>query len=90
MRFNFGTDILNSSGEKVAELHQIVIDPATDQVTALIAKKGFLLPNDKVIPISLVMDSTDEYIKLYEKMLQRPLVNSHSDPVCTDESLEAG
>ena len=66
MRFNFGTDILNSSGEKVAELHQIVIDPVTDQVTALIANKGFLLPNDKVIPISLVMDSTDEYIKLYD------------------------
>jgi len=66
MRFNFRTDILNSSGEKVAELHQIVIDPATDQVTALIAKKGFLFSTDKVIPISLVMDSTEDYIKLYD------------------------
>lgn len=66
MRFIFGTDIVNSKGEKVAELNQIVIDPATDQVKALIAKKGFLFPNDKVIPISLVMDSTDEFIKLYD------------------------
>ena len=30
-----------------------------------------------------------EYIKLYEKMLQRPLVNKKSDPACKDDSLEA-
>lgn len=66
MRYKFGTDILNSRGEKVAELDQIVIDPATDQVTSLIAKKGILFPSDKVIPISLVMNSTDEFIKLYD------------------------
>lgn len=66
MRYTFGTDILNTSGEKVAELHQIVIDPKTDQVTALIAKKGFLIPKDKVIPISLVMESNDDFIKLYD------------------------
>ena len=66
MRYNFGTEILNASGEKVGELHQVVIDPVTDQVTSLIAKKGFLLPSDKVIPISLVMDSTEEHIKLYD------------------------
>jgi starch synthase/alpha-amylase len=35
-------------------------------------------------------NTASEYIKLYEKMLQRPLVNNSSDPVCTDESLEAG
>ena len=31
-----------------------------------------------------------EYIKLYEKMLQRPLISNSPDPVCTDRSLEAG
>jgi uncharacterized protein YrrD len=65
MKFNFGTDILNHKGEKVAELEQVVIDPSKDEVTSLIAKKGFLFTEDKVIPISLVMGSTDEYIKLY-------------------------
>jgi starch synthase/alpha-amylase len=29
-----------------------------------------------------------EYIKLYEKMLQRPLVNKESVPACIDDSLE--
>jgi starch synthase/alpha-amylase len=35
-------------------------------------------------------NTASEYIKLYEKMLQRPLVNNRSDLACTDESLEDG
>jgi uncharacterized protein YrrD len=66
MKFKYGTDIVNHEGEKVAELHQIVIDPATDQITHLVAKEGFLFPNDKVIPISLVMSSSEDHIKLYD------------------------
>ncbi len=66
MRFNFGTDILNFEGEKVGELNHVVIDPSTDRVTALIAKKGLLFPNDKVIPMSLVMETNEDHIKLYD------------------------
>jgi len=66
MRFKFGTDIVNADDEKVAELYQLVIDPATDEITHLVGKKGFLFPKDKVIPISLVMASSEDKIKLYD------------------------
>ena len=66
MKFKYGSDIVNHQGEKVAELYQIVIDPASDQITHLVAKKGFLFPSDKVIPISLVMSSSQDQIKLYD------------------------
>jgi len=66
MKFKYGSDIVNHQGEKVAELYQIVIDPASDQITHLVAKKGFLFPSDKVIPISLVMSSSEDQIKLYD------------------------
>ena len=66
MRFIYGTDIENFEGKKVAELEDIVIDPATNQITHLVAKKGFLLSEDKVIPISLVMESNKDHIKLYD------------------------
>lgn len=66
MRFIYGTDIENFEGKKVAELEHVVIDPGTNQVTHLVAKKGFLLPEDKVIPISLVMESNKEHIRLYD------------------------
>lgn len=65
MRFIYGTDIINFSGEKVGELEHVVIDPETNKVTNLIVNKGFLLPNDKVLPISLVMESNEDHIKLY-------------------------
>lgn len=66
MKFNYGTDILNSKGEKVGELLQVVIDPKTERVTHLIAKKSILPPEDKVIPIKLVMETTEDYIKLFD------------------------
>ena len=66
MKFKFGTDIVNNEGEKVAELYQVVIDPSSDEITHLVAKKGFLFPSDKVIPISLVMSSSEDQIKLYD------------------------
>jgi uncharacterized protein YrrD len=66
MKFKFGTDIVNHEGEKVAELYQVVIDPSEDEITHLVAKKGFLFPSDKVIPISLVMSSSEDQIKLYD------------------------
>ncbi len=33
-------------------------------------------------------NTAQNYIKLYEKMLQRPLINKNSDPVCKDGSIE--
>ena len=66
MKFKYGSDIVNHQGEKVAELYQIVIDPASDQITHLVAKKGFLFPSDKLIPISLVVSSNEDQIKLYD------------------------
>lgn len=66
MRFLYGTDIENFEGEKVAELEKVVVDPGTNQVTHIVAKKGFLLTEDKVIPISLVMESNRDRIRLYD------------------------
>ncbi|HKJ26101.1 MAG TPA: PRC-barrel domain-containing protein [Anaerolineales bacterium] len=66
MRFNYGVDIVNFEGEKVGELRHVIVNPDSKQVTHLVAQKGFLLPNDKVIPISLVMDANNDHIKLYD------------------------
>jgi len=65
MKFRYGADILSWENEKVGELKHVVIDPGTDEITHLVAEKGFLMPEDKLIPISLVMEATDEHIKLY-------------------------
>jgi uncharacterized protein YrrD len=65
MKFRYGIDIYSWENEKVGELKHVVIDPGTDEITHLVAEKGFLMPEDKLIPISLVMEATDERIKLF-------------------------
>jgi hypothetical protein len=32
-------------------------------------------------------NTATQYIKLYEKMLERPLINQKIDPVCVDRSI---
>ncbi|MGD2026922.1 MAG: PRC-barrel domain-containing protein [Anaerolineales bacterium] len=65
MKFRYGIDIYSWENEKVGELKHVVIDPGTDEITHLVAEKGFLMPEDKLIPVSLVMEATDERIKLF-------------------------
>ena len=66
MRLVYGTDIFNAEGDKVGELEHVVINPETKQVTHLVVRKGYLLSQDKVVPISLVMYANEEKIKLYD------------------------
>ena len=64
MKLKYGVDILSWENEKVGKLVHIVVDPATNEITHLVAKKGMLIPNDKVIPISLVLEANEQWIKL--------------------------
>lgn len=40
----------------------VVLDPASEEVTGLIVQKGFILTDDRVIPIDLVSEATPEEI----------------------------
>ena len=66
MLLKFGTDVISQAGDKVGELESVIIDPAKEEITHLIVKKGFLLRKNKMVPISLVADSNDQRIKLHE------------------------
>ena len=66
MLLKFGIDVISNADEKVGELESVIIDPATEEITHLIVKKGFLFSKTKMIPISLVADSSQEMIKLHE------------------------
>lgn len=66
MLLKFGVDVLKQDGQKVGELESVIIDPATEEITQLIVRKGFLLTKDKLVPISLVADGNEERILLHE------------------------
>jgi uncharacterized protein YrrD len=66
MRFEQGEDVYTAQGEKVGEIDRVVIDPKTDEVTHVVVKKGFLLPEDKVVPLSLIGPTIEDHITLRE------------------------
>jgi sporulation protein YlmC with PRC-barrel domain len=66
MQFRDGTTVFTSDGRDAGELDRVVIDPETREVTAIIVRKGLLFTEDKVIPISLIAEATDERITLRE------------------------
>lgn len=66
MLLKFGIDIQSNADEKVGELDSVIIDPASEEITHLIVQMGFLGRKKKMIPISLVADSNEQRIKLYE------------------------
>jgi uncharacterized protein YrrD len=64
MRFEQGADVYTAQGDKVGEIDRVVIDPKTNEVTHVMIKKGFLLPVDKVVPISLIGPIVDDHVTL--------------------------
>lgn len=66
MQFRYGSDVHREDGKKIGKVKQVVIDPTTEEVTHIILRKGVLLKEDKVLPISLVKDANKERVDLYE------------------------
>jgi len=66
MKFKQGANVFTSDDQKVGEIDRVVIDPKTDEVTHVVVEKGFLLPIDKVVPISLIGPATEDRVTLRE------------------------
>jgi sporulation protein YlmC with PRC-barrel domain len=43
-----------------------VIDPLTKKVTHVVVRRGFLFADDRVVPIGLVAEATEEHVNLQE------------------------
>jgi sporulation protein YlmC with PRC-barrel domain len=71
MLFKEHADVVTSHGEKIGRIDRVVVDPANDEVTHLVVKKGLLLTRDKVIPVDQI-DSTTEQQVLLKKDASNP------------------
>ena len=61
-----GTAVFTSGGKQVGQIDRVVLDPATHEVTHIVVKKGWLLREDKVIPMSMVRSATGDRVVLSE------------------------
>lgn len=64
MEFKRGAGIYTAEGERIGEIHRVVIEPETNGVTHLIVQKGLLFPEERVLPISLVAEAHDDRVTL--------------------------
>src|SRR5215208_6914021 len=68
MELREGTSVFTPGGEEVGRVNRFVIDPATNEVTHIVIQKGWLLPEDKVVPFEMVNSATDERVVLNEEI----------------------
>ena len=87
MELKEGTSVFAASGEEVGKINRFVLDPTTNEVTHLVVQKGWLLPEDKVLPISTVSSATDERVVLnqVEDLDQLPVFEVTHFVELTDE-----
>jgi uncharacterized protein YrrD len=68
MELKEGTSVFTSSGDEVGKINRFVLDPATNEVTHIVVQKGWLLPEDKVVPIAMIGTATEERVVLNQKV----------------------
>jgi len=66
MEFREDAGVFTAEDERVGHLDRVVLDPASKEVTHIVARKGFLFSEDKVIPVNLIASATEERITLRE------------------------
>jgi sporulation protein YlmC with PRC-barrel domain len=62
--FRIGVPVFALDG-RIGHLHKVVVDPHTRRVSHLIVHRGFLLDEDRVVPVELVERSTAEGIIMH-------------------------
>ncbi len=68
MQLKEGTHVFTADNQDVGQIDRVVIDPATEEVTHIIVRQGFLFTEDKVIPMDWVVSATDERVTLRSEM----------------------
>ena len=68
MELKEGTSVFTSSGDEVGKINCFVMDPATNEVTHIVVQKGWLLPEDKVVPIAMIDTAMEERVVLNQKI----------------------
>jgi uncharacterized protein YrrD len=59
-----GADIVSADGEKVGVVDSLVIDPQNGTIQSVVVRKGFFFPTDKILPIAMIADVTEERVAL--------------------------
>ena len=66
MKFKQNARVSTTDGREVGHIDRVVIDPITKKVTHVVVRKGLLFADERVVPIGLVAEATEDCINLRE------------------------
>lgn len=64
MQFRRNTEVFTRAGKKAGVVNRVVLDPDSKQVTHLVVEKGVLFTDDRVIPVKMVEQATENRVLL--------------------------
>ena len=64
MQFKQGTKVYTTDDKDIGSVDRVVLNPKTKEVTHLIVRKGFLLSEDKIIPLALIASANEDRVTL--------------------------
>jgi uncharacterized protein YrrD len=62
-----GVGVFTPGDEQVGKVNGFVLDPETNEVTHIVVQKGWLLPEDKVVPFEMIRSATEDKLVLNEE-----------------------
>ncbi len=66
MEFEQNAAVFTAKGDAVGHIGRVVVNPESKAITHIVVRKGFLFTEDKVVPIAMIAEATDERIVLRE------------------------
>jgi uncharacterized protein YrrD len=64
MELREGVGVFTSDDKQVGKINRVILDPETNEVTHVVVQKGWLLSEDKVVPLDMIRSTTDEKVRL--------------------------
>lgn len=64
MELREGVGVFTSDDKQVGKINRFILDPETNEVTHVVVQKGWLLSEDKVVPLNMVRSTTEEKVIL--------------------------
>ncbi len=68
MELREGVSVYSAGGEELGKVNRFILDPSTGKVTHLTVQKGWLFPEDRVLPMHRVASATEERVVLRDHL----------------------
>ena len=91
MKFKQSAHVVTLDNKEAGQVYRVVIDPKTDEITHLVVRRGHLMRQDKVVPISAITAEDESHLNMHVRSDDLDLLpNYEEEQYITADNFEAG